>query len=695
MIFCLPIVQSIQRVAIAAVLYSLPLTADSMPAPCGEGDPVAYEFGECEVLRSSYYAVALDQLKLRMAESPEVSEEVDMILDEAFQILHQPLIRRADSLEELRNPGNQRSGHVDPRTENITKIDPRKAELFALAEADKAACQTLADELPLLAAAYRLTKNPLLLERIIAQLEEFVGWDPIQRPGWSLHNGTNSLPADGNDGVWLATGLGLSALSQTVQILPPGSLPAPLMDNVYMQLDREIKRSEQDWDNRVGWFMRDKATTSNQWIVPSSGLLSATIIAGPEIYPEAYALAISNLEQSLSSLGADGASSEGVAYAIDVTAPYLYLAAIESSFQGDQRLGGHPFLKNFPTWLVLTLQPGESMVNAFDGWLSTRGIYHVLNGRITRLAALSGSPELEWICQNKMPGPSCDLYGLLLLNGAGDDLPEPSRYGDYDRARWVVWRSSWDEDASGVWVRGGHSLDLHDHNDRGHVNFIASGTPLLIESGTPSYGHPQKASRYDSVVGHNVLQVGNDISPKRSVAPITVARLDDLGGDITVEAGAGYVGVEFWKRHVCWDKYTLTVTDEVVLTQPDFVLFRWHLASRQKPEISADASGGGTYAEVHLPAGEIIYPGWLGPLPDGDGWIPTAEDILQTPSAIITIRSDQPLVAFTAEGVDHTMKYRMQDNPHTLLIVRSSQQVNRIEIVTTFVSPAVSVNSNQ
>lgn len=625
---------------------------------------------------SQFYSDSIERLSQSMAADPALKEQVDLIIAEAYKIAARPLVRRMWTLDELR-----RNDKMDPRASAIEKIDPNKAQIFALAEADKSAGHTLAHEIPLLAATYRLTGDPLLLERLIAQLEELVTWDPLQRPGWSVINASVNLPQSGSDGVWLATGLGLVTLSQTLEILSEGSLPPELEAKIAEQIDREIKYSEHDWANKVSWFMKGNVAASNQWVVPSSGLVVAAAM-NLEKYRDAYELGVSNLLMSLSAIGEEGASSEGVGYAMHMTAPFLYMAAIASSSVGDDRLASHPFLQNFPEWLTLSFQPGQSVINAFDGYQLARGIYHTMAANISSLAALSANAQLEWLLREQIGSTSSDLYGLMLLNGVNTALPEPPAYGSYERGSWVVWRSDWGSDASGVWLRGGHHADQHDHNDRGHVNFIAGGKPLLIEAGTPGYGHKLKVDRYDSVVGHNVLQVGGEIHPRRRPAPIAVNRLDASGGDVTIDAGAGYANVERWTRNARWDADVLTVTDEVVLRSPDVVVLRWHLGSQQPFTIDTRAEGGGTVATASLPAGEIVYPGWIGGAVGGSLPQGLPDEILQTPAASITVESASPLEVSQEEGIDHTLKFRIQDNSHSVLLVRSAGKVKQIKITT-------------
>ena len=155
-------------------------------------------------------------------------------------------------------------------------------------------------------------------------------------------------------------------------------------------------------------------------------------------------------------------------------------------------------------------------------------------------------------------------------------------------------------------MRGGHKLDQHDHQDRGHVNFIAKGQPILIEAGTPSYDNLRMSSHYSSGVGHNVLQIG-DVAPRapkvpgefvrpsgwqkpKGIAPITVCQINEAGGDIFLDGTRCYEGLQHWHRRVAWTSEQLTVTDDVSLeeTAEEIILFRWHLATSQEVKINGE-----------------------------------------------------------------------------------------------------------
>jgi len=634
-----------------------------------------------------YYRRYADAAFARARTDPETRAALDLILKEARRVARQPVVERPRSLEELRNPGDRRIGNIDTRTPRVERASAEKANLFALSQADVTVADLIARELPLMAAAYRVTGDPVLKERIVRQLEEVAGWNPFQRRGWTLYTPENDLPPGGEDGVWLATGLVLTALTQTFALLPENTLPEDLRARLLAACARETAQVRHDWENRVPWYVRSRRSITNQWVVPAAGQVAAAAMLGRDRHAEDYECGVRNLLVSLDDLGEEGATSEGSIYAIHWTAPFLYLAARAAAEAGDRRLIDHPFLQRYPRWQALAFQPGGSMVNAFDAFDAQRGNRPRWGFDVYRLATLSGDPELNWIARREL-GPEAmplDQYGLFSLSIGPGQMREPPRWALYQRGHWAVWRDSWNQNASGVWIRGGDRLDFHDHNDRGHVNFIVGGRVVLMESGTPPYSDPAKATYFDTVAGHNVLQVGDELTPKRAPAPITVHRLDERGGEVVVEAGAGYQQVRRWTRRVSWTSREMIVVDEVELSAPDRIRFRWHLASEE--ELRPDVTQPAKQLRVHLPEGELSFPRWIGGHPlvaeqNSDG-----REHLPTPEVEITLAADHPVQVSQERALNHTLKFRKWEHRHTCMIVDTSAPTSSLRLTTTIRVP--------
>ena len=531
------------------------------------------------------------ELLERCAADAKLAPQCEKLVAKARKLAEMPIVRRAHHLADV---GKHRTW-LDGRS---NALEDEIRETFALAMSDFAACNTLAKELPLLAAAYRLTHEAVFRDRVITQLEEMASWSPLQRPGWTLYTPGQRLPEDGKDGNWLATGCGVRALGDTLGLLPAGTLDASLLDTIHAMLEAEVAGVVDDWEEKRPWFVRDENPVTNQWVLPTEGLVRACLILGRNGREEAYELGVRNLLKALDAHGPQGEFEEGFGYA-GFTVTSLLHTAHAMAVAGDRRAVDHPFLKHFPRWLVHHFQPGKMVVNCFDAGRA----YDAAKGTrplLSLLAVCTESPTARWALAKQVGGPSDDLPGLAAraLPVVGEEVT-PSLFAHYERATRVNWRSSWGEDATGVWVRGGHSLDQHDHQDRGHVNLILRGRPVLIEAGTPSYHHPRMATHFATGVGHNVLQLGTAFpetkgdageyvwfpgwQKRRGVAPISVERLDETGGDVSVDGTACYDGLTRWFRRVTWDSGVLTVKDDVALKGgEEVVFFRWHLATERE-----------------------------------------------------------------------------------------------------------------
>lgn len=582
------------------------------------------------------------------------------LIEKAREAAGLPIIKRPATLAEV---GENRTW-LDGRS---NALEDEIRETFALAMADFAACNALAQELPVLAAAYRLTGEQLFLERVVAQFEEMASWSPLQRPGWTLYAPGHRLPADGKDGNWLATGCGVRAIADTLAILPEGALDASLVERIHSLLEKEIAGVVDDWQQKRPWFVRSDNPVTNQWVLPTEGLVRACLVLGVDGHRDGYELGVRNLLRALDAHGSKGEFEEGFGYA-GFTVTLLAHAAFAMAVAGDRRAIDHPFLKHFPTWYVHHLQPGKMVINCFDAG----GAYDKAGGMrplLSLLAVCTGDGVCLWGL-DKVGGPSDDLPGLA-ARGLPADTPrvEPPLFAQYERAARVNWRSSWEDGATGVWVRGGHPLDQHDHQDRGHVNFILHGQPVLIEAGTPSYHHPLMMTHYATGVGHNVLQLGA-ATPERKgdageyvsfpgwqkrggVAPIVASRLDNDGGEVVVDGTACYDGLSKWERRVTWTVDTFEVSDTVVLAEGtlDTVLFRWHLGVEAGVNLSgsgADWNAEWEGARLRM-EGDVELTVEAVPLPDHTLQGHTGEDEPGNHHVCLEVRTADPVTCLSLQ----------------------------------------------
>jgi len=596
-----------------------------------------------------------------LGDDPAMAEARAAFVRQARETAAKPIVQRVYALEDVGVKGRT---WLDGRS---NALEDEIRETFALAMSDHGASGACASELPQLAAAYRLTGEAVFRDRVLAQLEEMATWVPLQRPGWTLYTPGHRLPADGKDGNWLATGQGVRAIVLTLELMPEHAVPGALRARLYALLEAEIAGVTDDWQTKRPWFVRGDNPITNQWVLPTEGLVSACLAVGKDRFPDAYELGVGNLLKALDAHGANGEFEEGVGYASFTVTSMLH-AAHAMAVHGDRRALEHPFLSRFPTWLIHHLQPGDMLINCFDAG-PAYGAADRIRPLLSLLAVCTGSAEARWALTCQVGGPSDDLPGLAARALPSAETVQPPLFAYYERATRVNWRSSWNDGATGVWVRGGHPTDQHDHQDRGHVNFIAHGKPVLIEAGTPAYHHPLMMTHYTTGAGHNVLQLGAVFPESNAeagqlvqlpgwqknggVAPITVQRLDDSGGDVTVDGTACYEGLEIWRRHVAWDAERLVVNDEVALAGEtrDIILFRWHLGTKDRAVID----GEGTSFSVSWPGAALSFEGSaplvleLLPMPDNTLEGHTGEAEPGNYHTCIVVKTAQPCTAFSLD----------------------------------------------
>ena len=497
------------------------------------------------------------------------------LVSQARTLVKRGLITRAQTVADLEGRRIKPSGSV-ARIE-----DPAIWARFALASYDANAAAALSQELPVIAAAVRFSDDETLLPHLRAQLAEIATWRPLQRPGWSLASHPRELPPAG-DGPWLATGWDIRAIADTVELLPSAALDSELRGRLDALFDAEIARIAADWRAGLPWYVQRHMANSNQWVIPAEGLVRACLFRKRGPGDPDYELGVAALLESLNAQGEAGEFTEGLTYA-GITLRGLVSAARASARAGDRRLADHPFLRRTGTWFVHHVQPGGFLVNAFDTLNGARGQLPIFGNVFAILAVGLRDPHALWILrEHDLPGDS--LEHLFARAAPSSAAVEPPLFASYPVGTRVVWRSSWDDaTATGLWLRGGGARDFHDHADRGHVNFIIGEHALLIEAGTPPYGTPDAERLYTGLAGHNVLQIGPDATDatpqtsRRTLAPVTVHRLDASGGSVTIDASAAYPEATRWLRHVTWDASSLRVRDEVQLPAPAELAFRWHL----------------------------------------------------------------------------------------------------------------------
>lgn len=636
-------------------------TPDNIPPPMATPTPTPSapdpipETMETQRDAAAAGSESLSGMLAEAAADPALAGARNQLIARARETLARPVTVRYDSLADLKTSGIRMK--YPERPAHRSQLDEETWEITALSDSDSEANFGISTNLPRLAAAAVLTGDATFRDYAIDQLREMTRWAPFHRPGWSLRDGGTLRLPEGGDGAWLGTGWAIRGITETVELIP--DIPDDLREALNERLAEEVEGIVDDWKTKRPWYVRGDAVYSNQWVIPTEGLIRACLFLGVEDHRDAYELGVHNMLRSLDAMGQQGEFLEGLSYSA-LTMISIVSAGRAMERHGDRRVLDHPFFQNFPQWFAHHVQPGGALINAFN-----MGKPEIRDADFQQLAALfaisSGSPIAVWLLENQTGYPNT-LEGLAARTV--DVTPEPPPlYASYEKATRLNWRSSWDDDtATGLWIRGGHVTDRHDHMDRGHVNFIIGRQPVLIEAGKPNYGNPQFDSHFKGVAGHNVLQIGDApadehtpaelknragqiLSGDHRKAPLTVERLDEEGGVARVNASASYALAEKWIRDVAWNAQSVEIDDSVVLTREEPVTFRWHLGEPSDAEVET-----------------------------GDGWI-------RVGAILLRYESNYP-VELTVEPMLSTTGHNRPINNHACVVVRTTQPVAEFEMKT-------------
>jgi len=478
-------------------------------------------------------------------------------------------------------------------------------DIVALAFADANQSSLLRRMGALLAVSAARSNDAARIARANEMLSAFLGHVPLQRPGRTLASPGVEMPA-GGDGVWLATVWGMEGIMDMMSALGD-RIPAELRAELELLLRREVRNICVDWADERPWFVRVGAANSNQWIELAAILIKASLFLKDESLLPAYELGVESLSASLAKHGTDGAYLEGFSYG-GATLGIIFDVVAEMQFNGDNRCAAAPFTENSWKWLLHNVMPGQQLVNCFDsGWsmLPTWGRAAPMP-HIGIVAEASGADALS-SCAWMFPNGRGDLPGVRYLGALPGVQSTPRMmlptHAYFPSQQLVTWRSAWErptdpQSALGIWVRGGALGEDHGHRDQGQVSVYMGDRPILIDCGSDYY-NPNQETMLATAAGHGIMQVGA-LSPryKPMSSPITLNRLDEQAGALSVDSTAAYTGVVFCKRTVQWDVSgrvnfgdTVAFRDEVPAGTE---VYRFHTGSTLPLEIS----GSGTSWQV-------------------------------------------------------------------------------------------------
>lgn len=197
-----------------------------------------------------------------------------------------------------------------------------------------------------------------------------------------------------------------------------------------------------------------------------------------------------------------GAFYESVNYANYALYEYLLFRLAYTRAFGENSVPRNALLEQAGDYFLHTCYPtseGLLTVNFGDGHL----FGHAGKAVLMLLANGYQDPGLRWYLERTDEASS--PLALLYADGHPAERPKHlKRSVMYPEIGWAVMRSSWEDDATLLAVKSGFTWN-HAHADAGSYVLFHAGKPLIIDSGTCSYGRPEYQEYYVQSHAHNVI----------------------------------------------------------------------------------------------------------------------------------------------------------------------------------------------
>jgi len=284
-----------------------------------------------------------------------------------------------------------------------------------------------------------------------------------------------------------------------------------------------------------------------------------------------------------------GAFYESVGYANYALSEYLIFRLAYSNTFPNSPPPAIPLLEKAGDFFLHTCYPTTSAL------LTVNFGDHNLHGNAAGTVRLLltngyGDGKLQWYLERTDPGLSTPL-GVLYYHAdrkAAESVDLP-RSVIYPAIGWAILRSSWEDDATMLAVKSGFTWN-HAHADAGSFILFHAGKPLIIDSGTCSYGRREYVGYYCQSRAHNVVlfngQGQNPEDIRRGVkSPGQVSRLVEREGLKYVYADVtGPTSRDFSRnyRHFLWVGSVILVLDD--LRTHEAGKFQWLLHYEGKAE---------------------------------------------------------------------------------------------------------------
>jgi len=312
--------------------------------------------------------------------------------------------------------------------------------------------------------------------------------------------------------------------------------------------------------------------------------------------PEFFRYPGNVLQNKMRTFDPDGGFYESLGYTNYTLVHYAYLmAALRHMFP--EGLHNHRFdqlapeLDRMDEFMLHFLYPcGQAARRFLSVDFGDQNRASGFSGDVTLfLAKTTGNGRYRWVfdrCSDGVSGP----YQMLFYDP--DVHPQPPDNLPTSRALcgigWAALRDAWDDDATLLAVKCGDTWN-HAHADAGSFVVWAGGEPLLIDSGSCSYGRREYRAYYTESQAHNVVRFNgegpaSEDQYRGSKFPGKLyAFSDDADARYVLADATGPFAVHYRRflRHFLWLDGAIVMVDDLLAHQAG--RFEWLFHGEKTP----------------------------------------------------------------------------------------------------------------
>jgi len=317
------------------------------------------------------------------------------------------------------------------------------------------------------------------------------------------------------------------------------------------------------------------------------------------------------LQNRVATFERSGPSYEGVNYTKYGITEYLhYRLAWQNTFPGLKAADLEP-LNQVARFFLHTLYPkskGFLAVNFNDSSLENDATETMLLLIACGLGTPEASRYLELV-HSRPPGAMFSLLRPYAKPPSISDAPTSCIYPDMG---WAMMRSSWDNNATLLAIKSGFTWN-HAHADAGSFILFKQGVPLIIDSGTCSYGRKEYGDYYCQSRAHNVIlfdgsgQLKEDLARGCKFPGHLHCLIDGLGLKYVYADATGPMARWFSRnyRHWFWTGDVILIFDDVYAHSPGKMDWLLHFEGQYKTD--ADGTVGLKNGEAEASV-KMLYP---------------------------------------------------------------------------------------